>query len=72
MEYHTQPQPNWKDRFTTDELQLIANARLYAENDPAGLPGHNLLLVARLADTLDSLPLHEVSPAYLRAAAGLH
>lgn len=37
MEYQTQPQPNWKDRFTTDELRLIANARRYAENDPAGL-----------------------------------
>ena len=61
--YHTQPSPIWRDRFTERELRLIANARNYAEHDPAGLPGHDLLLIiARLADTLDTLPLHEVSP----------
>ena len=63
MQYHTQPQPNWRDRFTERELGLISNARTYAENDPAGLPGHTLLLIiSRLADTLDTLPLHEVAP----------
>ena len=33
--YHTQPSPTWRDRFTERELRLIANARTYAENDPA-------------------------------------
>ena len=43
--YHTQPSPTWRDRFTERELRVIANARNYAENDRAGLPGHNLLLI---------------------------
>lgn len=61
--YHTQPHPTWRDRFTERELRLIANCRQYAENDPSGLPGHQLMpIIARLADTLDTLPLHEVSP----------
>ena len=61
--YHTQPSPTWRDRFTQRELALIKNCRTYAENDPAGLPNHDLLmLVARLSEALDTLPLHEVSP----------
>lgn len=33
------------------ELRLLANAIIYSENDPAGLPGHNLLvLLAKLAE----------------------
>ena len=61
--YHTQPSPTWRDRFTERELRLVANARTYSEHDPAGIPGHDLLLIiARLSDTLDTLPLHEVSP----------
>ncbi len=31
--------------FDDRELRLIANARAYIANDPAGLPGHNLLLI---------------------------
>ena len=35
--------------FTKRELRLIANCCEYAEGDPAGLPGHNLMmLVAKL------------------------
>lgn len=31
--------------FTERELQLIENARLYATSNPAGLPGHDLLVI---------------------------
>ena len=35
--------------FTKRELRLICNCCEYAEGDPAGLPGHNLMmLVAKL------------------------
>jgi hypothetical protein len=35
--------------FTKRELRLIANCCEYAEGDPAGLPGHNLMmLVAKI------------------------
>lgn len=62
-QYHTQPQPNWRDRFTKQELNFIAMCQQFAENPPEGVPEHQLLLIiARLADTLDTLPLHEVSP----------
>src|SRR5690606_34290364 len=61
--YHTQPQPSSRDKFTQRELRLIANARTYADNDPAGLPNHDLLmLVARLSEALETLPPPEVSP----------
>ena len=39
--------------ITERELRLIANCREYANGDPAGLPGHNLMMiVAKLADVL--------------------
>ena len=31
--------------FTERELRLIRNSQLYARSDPAGLPGHNLMVV---------------------------
>jgi len=38
------------DFFTARELRLVANCVEYLDGDPAGLPGHNLmLLVAKLA-----------------------
>ena len=38
-----------KDYFTQRELRLIRNCLEYANEDPAGLPGHNLMmLVSRL------------------------
>ncbi len=36
--------------FTERQKRLIRNAQLYALNDPAGLPGHNLMLII---DTFD-------------------
>lgn len=34
-----------KDTYTERELKLILNCLHYADDDPAGLPGHNLLLI---------------------------
>lgn len=31
--------------FDEREFRLIRNAMIYAQNDPAGLPGHKLMLV---------------------------
>lgn len=40
--------------FDERERRLIANCRDYGRNDPAGLPGHNLMLiVAKMAEILD-------------------
>ena len=65
--YHIEPSRTWRDRFTERELRLIANARTYAENDPAGLPGHNLLLIiARLSEALDTLANRLVSSVHKR------
>lgn len=45
----------WLDEFYERERRLILNCRNYADGDPAGLPGHNLMLiVAKLADLLDA------------------
>ncbi len=38
--------------FTERDLRLIENCKSYAGSDPAGLPGHNLLLII---DKLDDL-----------------
>ena len=34
-----------KDYFTQRELRLIRNCQEYAWEDPAGLPGHNLMML---------------------------
>jgi hypothetical protein len=40
--------------LTERELGLIANCQTYATDAPAGLPGHNIMLiVAKLAGALD-------------------
>ena len=33
------------DKFTERELRMILNCLHYADDDPAGLPGHNLILI---------------------------
>ena len=38
--------------FTERELRLIDNCRKYAIDDPAGLPGHNLMLIIDKFDGL--------------------
>ena len=45
----------WMNQLDEREKGLIDSCRLYAENDPPGLPGHNLfMLVAKLAELLDT------------------
>ncbi len=35
----------WQRLFDERQLRLIENCKAYGENDPAGLPGHNLMLI---------------------------
>lgn len=35
----------FKGLFTKREFRLIRNSIIYAEDDPAGLPGHNLMVI---------------------------
>jgi len=45
---------SWLRRLDERQQRLVANARLYSGNDPAGMPGHQLaLIIAKLADMLD-------------------
>lgn len=46
--------------FTERELRLIANCIFYAHSDPAGLPGHNLMLIIEKLCTLYEVPVHNV------------
>lgn len=41
------PVQQLREAFTPRELALIANCIEYASNKPAGLPGHNLMLVIK-------------------------
>lgn len=44
----------WPYRLTDRQRKLVENCRQYARGDPAGLPGHTLMLtIARMADLLD-------------------
>lgn len=48
--------------FTDRELRLIGNCELYTANDPAGLPGHNLLLlISKMSDIIGILA-HSATP----------
>lgn len=48
--------------FTDRERRLIDNCRSYAANDPAGLPGHNLMvIVAKLSNLLAGKELEEAT-----------
>jgi hypothetical protein len=41
--------------FTEREIRLIKNCRTYVQDDPAGLPGHNLMIIIKkFADLLDA------------------
>lgn len=40
--------------FDERQRRLIEDCQIYAQNDPAGMPGHNLaLIIAKFADLLD-------------------
>ncbi|MBE2197522.1 MAG: hypothetical protein IAE79_02855 [Anaerolinea sp.] len=44
---------NWMSAFDERSQRLICNCQVYAANDPAGLPGHQLMLVvAHMANML--------------------
>lgn len=46
-------EPKWHDGFDERQLRLIENCLNYALNDPAGLPGHQLMLIiAKLVSKL--------------------
>lgn len=43
----------WTDRFNDRQLGLIRNCQQYANGEPAGLPGHRLMLIiAKMAELL--------------------
>ena len=45
---------NWTKAFDERQRRLIVNCRDYAASDPAGVPGHNLMLIiAQMAELLD-------------------
>jgi hypothetical protein len=45
---------DWKKLFDDRQNRLIDNCVEYADGDPAGLPGHQLMLIiAKMADILD-------------------
>lgn len=49
-------------KFSEREVRLIENCRAYAANDPAGLPGHNLIIIiAKLSSLLVGGELEEVT-----------
>lgn len=49
-----------KPAFTEREIRLIDNCKVYAANDPAGLAGHNLMMIiAKLSDLLIGKELEE-------------
>ncbi len=39
-------------KFSKREVRLIENCRVYAANDPAGVPGHNLMIIIAKLSTL--------------------
>ncbi|MCO5181535.1 MAG: hypothetical protein M9896_15950 [Candidatus Promineofilum sp.] len=44
----------WRELLDEREVRLINNCKTYKNDDPAGLPGHNIMLiVAKMADLLD-------------------
>lgn len=48
------PAPAWRVQLSERERGLVGNCETYATGEPAGLPGHSvMLLVARLAAMLD-------------------
>lgn len=45
--------PDWLSHFDDRAQRLIRNCRQYAASDPAGVPGHQLMLIiAQMADML--------------------
>jgi hypothetical protein len=54
MRKKRQEKESWYDQFDERQKKLINNCRRYAESEPAGLPGHNLMLIiAGMSKLLD-------------------
>ncbi len=49
--------------FTPREVDLIYNCEMYAENDPAGLPGHNIMLIVAKLMTYTPFELSDMYEA---------
>lgn len=55
----TRDKLTWHDFFTGRQRQLVRSCRKYATDTPAGLPGHQLMMIInRMADLLDGADLH--------------
>lgn len=53
----------WDGDYSDRERALIKNCELYAANEPAGLPGHRLMLIiARMAADMDQMEREYVNP----------
>lgn len=51
----TEPGLPWTSGFSEREIRLIQNCKSYTGGDPAGLPGHNLMIIIeRMAALLDA------------------
>ncbi len=49
---------DWKTKFDERQQRLIKNCEDYEANDPAGVPGHNLMLIiAKMSLMLDKMEL---------------
>lgn len=55
--------------FTERELALIANCNLYACNNPAGLPGHHLMVIIDKFDQLLGQMASYLLPEQVEACA---
>jgi len=42
----------YEEAFTERDRRMIDNCKTYAAHDPAGLPGHNLMLIVAKLDEL--------------------
>jgi hypothetical protein len=50
----------WDAKFSDREKALIRNCEDYAGSDPAGLPGHQfMLIIAKMADLLDDMEVKD-------------
>lgn len=55
--------------FTERELRLISNSQTYAMNDPAGVPGHNLMIIIDKCDQLLGQMASYLTPEQVEACA---
>ena len=59
--------------FTDREYRLIVNCQVYACNDPAGLPGHNLMVIIQKFDELVGMLAGELTDEQLeKVIADMH